>query len=85
MNQLAYLLLWLIQALSLLIVARALLSWFIRDTTHPVMRILLDLTEPVLRPIRRMMPSDVMVDFSPLIAIVALQILGGLIAGLMGA
>ena len=85
MNQLAYLLLWLIQALSLLIVARALLSWFIRDTTHPVMRILLDLTEPVLRPIRRMMPSDVMVDFSPLIAIVALQIVGRLITGMMGA
>ena len=85
MNQLGNLLLWLIQALSLLIVARALLSWFIRDTTHPVMRILLDLTEPVLRPIRRMMPSDVMVDFSPLIAIVALQIVGRLITGMMGA
>ena len=85
MNQLGNLLLWLIQALSLLIVARALLSWFIRDTTHPVMRILLDLTEPLLRPIRRMMPSDVMVDFSPLIAIVALQIVGRLITGMMGA
>jgi YggT family protein len=42
--------------------------------------ILLDLTEPVLRPVRGIMPSTGMLDFSPLVVLIALGILRGVFA-----
>ncbi len=56
------------------IVGRALLSWFVRDPTHPLMRLLIDVTEPILSPIRSRLPSSWMIDLSPLIAIIVIQV-----------
>jgi YggT family protein len=41
---------------------------------HPVAQWLYRLTEPLLAPIRNMMPSTGMVDWSPMVAIVVLII-----------
>ncbi len=38
-------------------------------------RILVDITEPILGPIRRLLPSAGGIDFSPIVAIIALQFL----------
>ena len=65
-----------IQTLSLLIIARALLSWFIQNPFNPLMRTLNDLTEPILAPIRNRIGGGMGIDLSPLIAIIGLQILG---------
>ena len=70
-------------ALSTLIVVRTLLSWFIQDPDHPVMKILIELTEPVIRPIRRLMPQTMGFDFSPLAAIFAIFILRQILASLL--
>ena len=51
------------------IVARALLSWFIRDPRNPVIVALDQVTEPILAPLRRVMPRMGMLDFTPLVAI----------------
>lgn len=55
------------------IIARALLSWFNMDPRGPLIQALNQITEPVLEPIRRIMPRLGMIDLSPLVAILLLQ------------
>ena len=64
---------YLFNALTLLILARALLSWFDPGMRTSVGKILVDITEPLIGPIRRMIPSAGGLDFSPIIAIILLQ------------
>ncbi len=61
--------------LTFAIIARAVLTWFIQDPTNPVLGVLTDITEPVVAPVRRLMPNTGMIDFSPLVALILLQIL----------
>lgn len=56
------------------IIIRALISWVNPDPWNPIVRILYQVTEPVLRPIRRMLPSTG-IDFSPVIVILAIYFL----------
>lgn len=66
--------------LSLVILARVLLSWIRVDPAHPAVQLLFDVTEPILRPIRDMMPAAMgMFDFSPIIALLLLNVLEGLL------
>jgi YggT family protein len=69
----------LFNALTLVIVGRALLSWVDPGLRSPVGRILVDITEPILGPIRRVLPSAGGIDFSPIVAIIALQFLRQLV------
>lgn len=60
----------LVRAYLLLIVIRALLSWFNPDPTAPLVRLLVWITEPVLSPIRRVVPPIAgRIDLSPFIAL----------------
>ncbi|NLE50824.1 MAG: YggT family protein [Chloroflexi bacterium] len=61
---------------SLVILARVLMSWVQVDPDSPLARTLIDLTEPVLGPIRNALPPAAGLDFSPIIAIVLLNVLG---------
>ncbi|MSQ61281.1 MAG: YggT family protein [Dehalococcoidia bacterium] len=54
---------------------RAIVSWFPIDPNNPLMQILIQLTEPVLAPIRRIMPRIGMIDLTPMAAIILLQVL----------
>ncbi len=58
------------------IFVRVLLSWIVPYGGHssPVMGVLISLTEPLMRPARRMIPPIGGVDLSPLAVIVALQL-----------
>ncbi len=52
------------------IVIRALISWVNPDPYNPIVQILQKMTEPVLRPLRKLVPAyRIGVDLSPLIAI----------------
>ena len=62
-----------IQAYFWIIIARAILSWVNPDPFNPIVRFLYRATEPVLRPIRRRLPSAMGLDLSPLVVLVALQ------------
>jgi YggT family protein len=64
---------YIFNALTLLILARALLSWFDPGMRSRIGKLLVDITEPLIGPIRRMMPSAGGLDFSPIIAIILLQ------------
>jgi len=56
------------------IVIRALLSWVNPDPWNPIVRFLHQVTEPVLRPIRRRLPMSG-IDFSPMVVILAIYFL----------
>lgn len=65
---------FLVQVLTFCIFARAIISWFPISPTNPLVVILNQITEPVLGPLRRVVPTMGAIDLTPLIAIVILQI-----------
>jgi YggT family protein len=59
-----------------IIIIRALISWVSPDPYNPIVRFLYRVTEPVLRPVRRILPIGGMgIDFSPLIVILIIYVL----------
>ena len=59
-----------------IIIIRALISWVSPDPYNPIVRFLYRVTEPVLRPVRRILPvSGMGIDFSPLIVILVIYFL----------
>jgi YggT family protein len=65
-----------LQAYFWIIIARAVLSWVNPDPFNPVVRFLYRVTEPVLRPIRRRLPTMQMgLDLSPMIVLLAIYFL----------
>ena len=66
---------WLCEVLTLVIVARVILSWFLLRPTNRLAIILYQLTEPFLAPLRRIIPRIGMFDFTPLVAIILLQLI----------
>ena len=70
----------LVQILSIAIFARAILSWFVRDPRNPLVELLDQITEPILAPLRRVVPRIGLVDITPLVAIILLQFLAQAVA-----
>lgn len=62
---------------SLVLVAGALLSWVNPDPRNPIVNAIYGISEPLLAPFRRFIPNLGGIDFSPLAALLAFQILGG--------
>lgn len=59
-----------------IVIARAVLSWVNPDPFNPIVRFLYRVTEPVLRPIRRRLPTVGMgLDLSPMLVILAIYFL----------
>jgi len=67
------------QLLSLIIVARAILSWVAPNPYDQPMRFLNEITEPILAPLRRIIPHIGMIDITPMIAILILQVVANLV------
>ena len=57
------------------VVARALIGWLPIDQSSTVYQVLFRITEPVIDPIRRVLPTTGMIDLSPLAAILVLIVL----------
>jgi YggT family protein len=66
------------QLLVLLVIVSVILSYFM-DPYHRVRRSIDSVVEPMLAPIRRVVPLIGMLDFSPLILIILIQLLRNLI------
>ena len=58
--------------LSLAILARVLLSWVRVSPYHPAVEFLYRITEPILAPLRRVIPPVGMADISPIVAMILL-------------
>jgi len=54
------------------IIIAALISWVSPDPYNPIVRFLRAVTEPVLRPIRRLIGFRTGLDFSPMVVILAI-------------
>ena len=58
-----------------LIIARVIISWIGGQSRHPLIPLIYQLTEPVLRPFSKLIPPIGGVDLSPLLALIALRFL----------
>lgn len=72
----------LFQLLVLLVFINSLLSFFM-SPYHPVKEALDRLVNPMLAPIRRYLPPTGMMDFSPLILIILLQVLSNVVSNIL--
>lgn len=70
------------QIITLLVIAQAIMSFFV-SPYHPVRQALDNLLEPLYAPIRRILPPVGMLDFSPLVLIILVQIVSRLLIGLL--
>lgn len=61
-----------------IVIASILLSYFV-DPYHPVRRGVDNLVRPLLDPIRRVVPPVGMIDFSPLVLIILIQVAANLL------
>lgn len=67
---------YVLTAYNLILLARVLMSWLPNvDRYHPVVKFIYDVTEPVLKPIRQVLPQGMGIDFSPMIVILIIGVL----------
>jgi YggT family protein len=85
MNTIAYIVSKVIGLLELLIIVRAVLTFLPAvDRYHPIVRFLHTVTDPILQPFQRILPGNAVgMDFSPLLAILALQMIERLLMSAM--
>lgn len=72
---LAQFIFYLTTALYVAILVRAILSWFPIGGNNPIVAFVYQVTEPILAPIRRIVPRIGVIDLSPLIAILILVLI----------
>lgn len=68
-----------IQLLVLAIFFRAILSWVSPNPSNPIVQALDAVTEPILQPIRQIMPRLGGMDLSPMVAIIVLSVIASLV------
>ena len=70
------------QLLVLLVFISVILSYFM-DPYHPIRRGVDNIVQPMLAPIRRVVPTVGMLDFSPLVLILLIQLVKSLLISLL--
>jgi YggT family protein len=63
-----------------LVLVRVVLSFVGADSYHPVVTLVMQLTEPVLKPFRRIIPNVGGLDFSPMVLLLAITLARVLVA-----
>lgn len=54
------------------IIARSLTTWFPSARNNPLIKMLYQITDPILIPLSRVIPRAGMFDFSPMVAVIGL-------------
>ncbi len=67
------------EVLVWLIIARCILSFVRHNPYQPVIRFIYDVSEPIMAPFRRIIPSAGGIDFSPIIAVLAIEMVRRLV------
>jgi YggT family protein len=70
----------LINVLIFAIFARSILTWFPIDRNGPIFQALDAITEPILGPLRRVVPMVGMIDITPMVAILLLFFISSVLA-----
>jgi YggT family protein len=68
------------QLITLLVIVQVILSYFM-PPTHPVKQAVDSIIEPMLAPLRRIVPPMGMMDFTPMVLIILVQIVSSLLVG----
>ena len=74
----------LVNLLAFAIFVRAILSWFPIDRGGPVVQAIEAITDPVLDPLRRVLPTVGMIDISPMVAIITLFVIARILTSYQG-
>ncbi len=61
--------------LQFAIIVRALMSWFNPRPDNPIVVFVYEITEPVLAPLRRIIPRLGMIDITPIVAILLMSVI----------
>ena len=64
-----------LDAYSLVVLVSVILSWLNLAEDNPIVSVTRTLTEPVLAPIRRLLPSGGGIDISPMILLLGIRLL----------
>ena len=67
------------QVLAFIIFIRAILSWFPVSRFNPIVAFIEYITEPILAPLRRVVPRIGMIDITPMVAIIILLVIASVI------
>ncbi len=65
-----------------LVLADVIVSWVL-DPYHPIRRYLDSIVQPMLDPIRRIIPPTSGIDFSPFVLLLLLRVVRSLVVGLL--
>ncbi len=71
LQALAMLVHFVLVAVMIIVIARAVLSWVSPDPYNPIVRAIIQMSEPLLYPVRRYVPGFGGVDLSPMLVIFA--------------
>ncbi len=71
-----------VQLITILVIVKVFLSYFM-SPYHPVRMYIDRVIDPMLNPIRRVIPPIAMLDLSPLILIILVQLLGRIIINIL--
>ena len=76
---------YLVNAILIAIFVRAILSWFPVNRDNPIIAIVFQITDPILAPVRSIMPGRGIIDLSPMVTIILIvimrEVLRGALAG----
>ncbi len=76
---------YLVNAILIAIFVRAILSWFPVNRDNPIVAVVFQITDPILSPVRRIMPARGIIDLSPMVTIIVIvvirEVLRGALAG----
>ena len=82
MNLITSIIVMLRDALVLLVIVSVILS-YVLDRYHPLRRWVDSLVDPLLTPIRRVVPPVGLMDFSPVVLIILIQVVAGLLINIL--
>lgn len=74
-DQVALLFTIILYGLIIAVIVRSLFSWFPMSRDNEFARLLETITEPLLAPVRQLLPRTSMIDFSGMIVIVVLYVM----------
>ena len=75
MLTIAYLLRTILYIYLFIIIIQVIISWINPNVYNPITRIMYQISEPILKPIRQFIPSSGGLDFSPLVALIIINLL----------
>ena len=64
-----------LDAYSFVVLVSVIVSWLSLAEDHPIARVTRTLTEPVLAPIRRLLPTGAGLDISPMVLLLGIRLL----------